>query len=173
MAANGGRLVSQPMPETSMTPDDYRAVLRRHASSVVVVTAMGDKPAGTTVTSFTAVSLRPPLVLFCVDRAASAWPVLAVAEHVGVHILRAGQEQLARTFATHGADRFGPGTAWRRGPHGVPLLDGPLAHLVGRVEQRLTAGDHTIIIAEALTGGYVPDDEPALVYHRGRYVSLA
>jgi flavin reductase (DIM6/NTAB) family NADH-FMN oxidoreductase RutF len=155
-----------------MAPDDYRAVLRRHASSVVVVTAMGAEPAGTTVTSFTAVSLHPPLVSFCVDRTASAWPTLEIAEYVAVHILRAGQEPLARTFATHGADRFGPATAWRPGPHGVPLLDGPLAFLVARVVQRVPAGDHTIVLAEALAGGHAPDDEPALVYHRGRYVSL-
>ena len=155
-----------------MPTDRLRAVLRRHASSVVVVTAAGPPPVGCTVTSFTSVSLEPPLVSFCLDRTASAWPTVAIAEYVGLHILAAGQEQVARTFAEHGADRFGPDTPWHPGPFGLPLLDGVLGWLAGRIVARVPAGDHTIVIAEPLAGA-PGDDAPALVYHRRHYQQLS
>ncbi len=153
-------------PPSSVDPDAFRSLLRHQASTVTVVTVPGQPPAGFTATSFTSVSLRPPLVSFCLDRAASSWPAVESAEHVGVHLLGAGQADLARTFATHGADRFAC-TAWRSGPRGVPLLDGALAWLVGRVAGRITAGDHAIVLAEPVAAGY--REGAPLLYHDGRY----
>ncbi|GAA3074917.1 hypothetical protein GCM10020000_69940 [Streptomyces olivoverticillatus] len=82
----------------------------------------------------------------------SSWPVLAEAEHVGVHILGEHQQDLAATFARSGADRFAPPTRWHRGPHGVPLLEGVLAWMVCRVVARVPAGDHRLVLAEAVVG---------------------
>src|SRR5207302_8363419 len=111
----------------TVDPDLFRTLLRHQASTVTVVTAPGTPPAGFTATSFTSVSLEPPLVSFCLNRSASSWPAVARADHVAVHLLAQGQQDLARRFATSGVDRFAPPTAWRAGPHGVPLLDGTLA----------------------------------------------
>jgi flavin reductase (DIM6/NTAB) family NADH-FMN oxidoreductase RutF len=158
--------------------DLFRRVLRRHAAAVVVVTAPGEPPAGFTATSFTSVSLDPPLVSFCVAQSASAYPAVRAAGTVAVHVLSEGQEHLARAFATSGIDRFAatggwrPG-GWRPGPDGVPLLDGVLARLVCRVTRRVEAGDHTIVLAAPETGEHHADAEVApLVYHAGRYAEL-
>ncbi len=110
--------------------DLFRTLLRHQASTVTVVTAPGTPPAGFTATSFTSVSLAPPLVSFCLGRTSSSWPAVAVADHVAVHLLSHRQQGLARTFATSGIDRFAAPTRWRTGPHGVPVLDGTLAFLV-------------------------------------------
>jgi flavin reductase (DIM6/NTAB) family NADH-FMN oxidoreductase RutF len=118
------------------------------------------------------VSLAPPLVSFCLDRSSSSWPAVAVAEHVGVHLLAKPQQDLARTFATSGIDRFAPPTVWRPGPHGVPVLDGTLAWLVCRVIDRVVAGDHTVVLAEPLLAQQRSADSP-LLYHQGRYACLA
>jgi flavin reductase (DIM6/NTAB) family NADH-FMN oxidoreductase RutF len=150
----------------------FRRLLRHQASTVTVVTAPGTPPAGFTATSFTSVSLRPPLVSFCLDRASSSWPVVARADHVAVHLLAQRQQDLARTFATSGIDRFAAPTAWRVGPHGVPVLDGTLAWLVCRVVDRVAAGDHVVVLAEPLLARYGDDDSP-LLYHQGRYACLA
>jgi flavin reductase (DIM6/NTAB) family NADH-FMN oxidoreductase RutF len=48
--------------------DRFRALLRHQASTVAVVTAPGTPPVGFTATSFTSVSLDPPLVSFCLGR---------------------------------------------------------------------------------------------------------
>ncbi|GAA2395166.1 hypothetical protein GCM10010170_109690 [Dactylosporangium salmoneum] len=129
---------------------------------------------GFTATSFTSVSLNPPLVSFCVGRGGSAWSSLSATPVVGVHVLTAGQEQVARVFATPGIDRFAayPGP-WHPGPHGVPLLDGALAVLVCRVANQVDAGDHAIVVASPVHAWHHDDAEATpLVYHDGAYTDL-
>jgi flavin reductase (DIM6/NTAB) family NADH-FMN oxidoreductase RutF len=163
-------LTAEPPPAAGLDADRLRRLLRRQASTVTVVTAPGPPPAGFTATSFTSVSMHPPLVSFCLNRESSSWPTVARAGHVAVHLLAAGQEDLARTFATSGIDRFAGPVAWRPGPHGVPLLDGTLARLLCRVVDRVVAGDHTVVLAEPLHGEQ--DDGAPLLYHDGRYAHL-
>jgi flavin reductase (DIM6/NTAB) family NADH-FMN oxidoreductase RutF len=158
------------MSTKALTVEDVRRLLRRHAATVTVVTTdFGGAPVGFTATSFTSVSLRPPLVSFCHDRGSSSWPAVAAAGHVAVHLLGAAQADLARTFAGHGIDRFA-GTPWRPGPYGMPLLDGALAWLVGRVAGRISAGDHTIVLAEPVAAEFA--EGTPLLYHNGRYDRL-
>ncbi|MYV56734.1 flavin reductase family protein, partial [Streptomyces sp. SID3212] len=100
-------------PRTA-TPDLFRSVFRRHAAGVAVITARGGgaggRPVGFTATSLNSVAAEPPLVSFGVATSSSSWPVIAEAEHLGVHILGDHQEELAATFARSGADRFAPPT---------------------------------------------------------------
>jgi flavin reductase (DIM6/NTAB) family NADH-FMN oxidoreductase RutF len=164
-----------PMTATSSAVDSdlFRALLRRHAAAVVVVTAPGEPPAGFTATSFTSVSLDPPLVSFALAHSSSAWRAVRTAEVVAVHVLTEAQEQVARTFATRGIDRFAAHGAWRPGPGGVPLLDGVLARIICRVHQRVEAGDHTIVLAIPELGEHHADREiTPLGYHDGRYAAL-
>lgn len=160
-------------PGSPVDPGMFRALLRRHAAAVVVVTAPGEPPAGFTATSFTSVSIDPPLVSFCLSSGASTWPAVARAEFVAVHVLARGQEAVARTFATSGIDRFAAHGAWWRGPAGVPLLDGVLARMVCRVTQRVPAGDHTIVLASPQSEHHHLDESATpLVYHAGEYAHL-
>jgi flavin reductase (DIM6/NTAB) family NADH-FMN oxidoreductase RutF len=153
-------------------PDLFRQLLRRQAAAVVVVTVDATPPVGFTATSFTSVSLRPPLVSFNLDRSSSSWPAVEAADHVGVHILSHHQEHVARRFATSGIDRFADGISWQPGPHGVPLLAGSLAWLVCRVVNRVDAGDHAIVLAEPVLGDHLDDEgHSPLVYHMGRYLT--
>ncbi|HEX8626948.1 MAG TPA: flavin reductase family protein [Catenuloplanes sp.] len=165
-------LTTEPAPTpTPVGAEEFRSLLRRQASTVTVVTAPGPRPAGFTATSFTSVSLRPPIVSFCLNRASSSWPTVARAEHLAVHLLAENQQGVARTFAASGVDRFAGPTAWRPGPHGVPILDGTLAWLLCRVIDRVTAGDHAVVLAEPLLGRH--GDGVPLLYHDGRYTGLA
>ncbi|WP_432827612.1 flavin reductase family protein [Dactylosporangium sp. CA-092794] len=152
----------------------FRRVLRRHAAAVVVVTAPG--PTGFTATSFTSVSLDPPLVSFSVAKTASAWPSVSSAPLVAVHVLTAEQEQVARAFATPGIDRFAAYEtvgSWHPGLEGVPLLDGVLAVLTCRVVNHVEAGDHVIVIASPVHAEHHDDDQATpLVYHDGSYTAL-
>ncbi|WP_431967818.1 flavin reductase family protein [Actinacidiphila sp. bgisy160] len=156
----------------SFDSTSFRAVFRRHAAGVAVVTAAGTRPAGFTATSLTSVSAEPPLLSFGISTAGSAWRTIADATHVGVHILGEHQEEVAATFARSGADRFAPPTAWGPGPYGVPLLEDVQAWLVARVVARIPAGDHRIVVAQAVAGA--PEGEAArpLLYHHGRYNAL-
>ncbi|MEU1485113.1 flavin reductase family protein [Streptomyces sp. NPDC005752] len=152
-------------------PALLRSVFRQHAAGVAVITAAGAGPVGFTATSLNSVAAEPPLISFGVGTSSSSWPVVAEAEHVGVHILGEDQRDLAATFARSGADRFGPSTDWRTGPGGVPLLGGVVAWLVCRVVARVPAGDHRIVIAEVVAGDPSEGGRP-LVYHQGRFTAL-
>ncbi|MFI1024836.1 flavin reductase family protein [Streptomyces olivaceus] len=149
-----------------------RSVFRQHAAGVAVITACGDHgPAGFTATSLASVSAAPPLLSFGIGTGSSSWPAVSASEYVGVHLLGDHQEELATTFARSGADRFAAPTAWREGPHGVPVLDGVLAWLVCRVVGRVPAGDHRIVLAQLLVGDCAGMGRP-LLYHQGRYNGL-
>ncbi|MFJ9928966.1 MULTISPECIES: flavin reductase family protein [Streptomyces] len=154
------------------SPDLLRSTFRRHAAGVAVITARGAAgPVGFTATSLTSVSAEPPMISFGVGTGASSWPAIAEADHVGVHILGEHQHELAATFARSGADRFGAATAWREGPEGVPVLDDVLAWLVCRIDTRVPAGDHRIVLAEVLHGDPTGAGRP-LLYHQGRFTAL-
>ncbi|MFF2523096.1 flavin reductase family protein [Streptomyces liangshanensis] len=161
-------------PRTA-TPELLRSVFRQHAAGVAVITARGRasgaRPVGFTATSLNSVAAEPPLVSFGVGVSSSSWPVIAEAEYVGVHILGDHQEELAATFARSGADRFAPPTGWRTGPEDVPVLDGVLAWLVCRVVARVPAGDHRIVVAQAVVGDPAGAGRP-LLYHQGRFHAL-
>jgi len=92
--------------------------------------------------------------------------------YVGVHLLAEGQEELARRFATSGVDRFAEPTRWRPGPYGVPLLTDAPAWLIGRVEDRMLAGDHAIVMVSPIFGDQSDGPRRPLVYHMGRYVTV-
>ncbi|GIF95950.1 flavin reductase family protein [Catellatospora citrea] len=152
----------------------HLGLLRRHATTVTVVTAPGQAggpPVGFTATSFTSVSLRPQLVSFCLDRDSTSWPTVARARHVAIHLLAEGQQEVARIFATRGVDRFADTSLWRQGPYGLPLLHGALAVLTCEVVQRIPAGDHAIVLGRPVSAEH-RDGEP-LLYHMGGYASLA
>ncbi|WP_434739866.1 flavin reductase family protein [Micromonospora sp. SH-82] len=161
----------QSAPAVDADVDTLRAALRHQASTVTVVTAPGAPPVGFTATSFTSVSLDPPLVSFCLDVGSTSWPTVSTSRHVAVHLLGEGQRDLAQRFATGGIDRFAAPTRWRPGPEGVPILDGTLAWLLCRVVERVVAGDHVIVLAEPELVRPADAGSP-LLRHQGRYVGL-
>jgi flavin reductase (DIM6/NTAB) family NADH-FMN oxidoreductase RutF len=149
----------------------FRSVLGRFASGVTVVTATDAAGVdhGMTVSAFCSLSLEPPLVLACVDHAASMHPVLSAASHFAVSILGSGQEAIARRFAESLRDRF-TGIGFTRGITGAALINDALAHLECEMHDRHEGGDHTIFIGEVVAGE-ASTDRP-LLYYRGGYAQL-
>jgi flavin reductase (DIM6/NTAB) family NADH-FMN oxidoreductase RutF len=128
---------------------EFRSALRRVAAGVTVVTTRDPDglPTGLTASAFTSVSLDPPLVLVCVDRAARAHDPLVAHGWFAVNVLASGQEWLSRLFASTSEDKFA-GVPFREGRAGLPLLEGVLASLECRVVARHPGGDHTIFVGE-------------------------
>ncbi|KNB52241.1 flavin reductase family protein [Streptomyces caatingaensis] len=160
------------VPRSAAGPDLLRSVFRRQAAGVAVVTAArGGRPAGFTATSLTSVAAESPLVSFGIGTGSSSRPVVAEAGFVGVRIRAERQRELAATFARGGAGRFAPPTRWTAGPEGVPLLKGVLGWLVCRVAARVPAGDHRVVLAEAVAGEVAEADRP-LLWHQGCFNAL-
>jgi flavin reductase (DIM6/NTAB) family NADH-FMN oxidoreductase RutF len=124
---------------------------------------------GITANAFTSVSLAPPLILVCIDKAAQCYACFEQAETFAVNILSAHQEEISRRFATKGIDKFN-GLSWRSGASGAPLLDGAVGHVECAIVERHEGGDHTIYLAEVVSG-CVNNKEP-LLFFRGKYHRL-
>ena len=155
----------------SVDPATFRSVLGRFASGVTIVTICDEEGLdhGMTVSAFCSLSLEPPLVLVCIDHAASMFPVLATTTAFAVNILSHNQEALSRRFAADEPDRFA-GVGYVRGQGGCVLLDDVLAHLECSVTGRFDAGDHTIVIGQVETAD--AQSERPLLYYRGGYAQL-
>jgi flavin reductase (DIM6/NTAB) family NADH-FMN oxidoreductase RutF len=158
----GTRVTQTPIVDASR----FRLALGRHASGVAVITGPG--PVGLTATSLTSVSLDPPLVSFCVDRASTTWPNLRQAPVFGVNVLAGDQAATASRFAGRGIDRFGSPTRWRTGPCGVPILGGITVHLLCEPYDTIALGDHWLVVGLVIGTELGTSGEP-LLYHQGRY----
>lgn len=155
----------------SLDQDAFRAVLGRFATGVTVVTAADQSGAayGMTVSAFASVSLRPPLVLMCIDRSASLHDTLAGAPYFAVNILASTQEAIARRFADTGAQRF-EGIGYRNGENGAPILNDVLAFVECKRISSTDSGDHTVIIGETVAAA--TRDARPLLYYRGGFAQL-
>jgi flavin reductase (DIM6/NTAB) family NADH-FMN oxidoreductase RutF len=156
---------------SSLDVAHFKEVLGHYATGLVVVTAAtADGPAGFTCQTFGSLSLQPTLVTFAANSAGHSWGLVRQGQLVGISILSADQEPLARRFATTGVDKF-DGTAWEKAPDGSPLLDGALAHIEGRISGVTTHGDHDVAVVE-VTYVHARSGHP-LIYFRGGFSELA
>ncbi len=133
----------------------------------VVTCLSAGQPLGLAVNSFTSVSLRPPLVAFCVARSSATWRSLREVGTFCVNILREDQEAISRVFATSGLDRF-QGVGWRAAPSGAPVLSGVLAWIDCTVEAEYEAGDHLIVVGRVRELDLAHAGRP-LLFYRGGY----
>jgi flavin reductase (DIM6/NTAB) family NADH-FMN oxidoreductase RutF len=166
--------VARPASVTGRTSDidgdRFRSALGRHAAGVVVVTARPEPgPAGLTATSFTSVSVEPPLVSFYVAQSSTTLPQLRAAPTFAVNLLGHDQAALAGRFASRNVDRFAEPTRWRNGPGGEPLLEGASAHLLCEWYTTHAVGDHWLIVGLVTEIEFGDAETPPLVYHRGRF----
>lgn len=128
----------------------FKQALSYFASGVTVVTTEHDgKKHGMTVSAFCSVSLRPPLVLICIEKSVRAHDVIPRAEKFAVNILGGDQEEISNRFASRLDDRFA-GVSTHPGILGDPLIDGAIASLECRLHDTLPGGDHTIFIGEVV-----------------------
>ena len=129
---------------------DFRSACGRFATGVTVLTTMRSDgmPLGMTVSSFTSVSLEPPLLLVCLHERCSLLRDVVQTGRFGLNILSSHQQEVSSRFAEHIADRF-QGLNWSHGTSGVPLLSDVLATIECEVDRAYPCGDHQILIGRA------------------------
>ncbi len=168
-----------PVAAAGATPEEFRAALGQLASGVSLLTVHDPEDgedAGMTATSLLSVSLEPPLVLVSVRTDSRMDELLGRAETWAVSLLGEEHRTLASRFAMKGrlSDRLlFADAAWHRGPHaGAPLVDGALATVECRTEQRIAAGDHTLVLGRVLAAEVPAPAGRPLLYLRGGYRQL-
>lgn len=155
-------------PAESSDTSALRAALGGFATGVTVVTCRDEEgqAVGLTVSSFNALSLEPPLVLWSLRLASPSLAAFDRASHFTINVLAEGQVDLSRRFASAQPDKFDDG-AWSTGLGGAPVLAGCAATFECACWSRQTAGDHRLFIGQVLASQ--TQAVPPLVYHGGRY----
>lgn len=157
-----------------MSPPDparFRASMGMLPTGVTVVSAAGpDGPAGATANAVGSLSIEPMLMLACLDRGSRTLLAVQAANRFGVSVLHAGQEEIARAFATKApvADKW-RGVAWSE-RDGVPAIDGALVFVACQLRDVIAGGDHVIVTGEVSaleTSAGAP-----LIFHAGAYLPL-
>ena len=137
-------------------------------TGVTVVAALAPEgPAGATASAVASLSLDPMLMLACMDRGSRTLLAVQAANRFGINVLAAGQEGIARRFATKAApaDKW-EGIGWRDAD-GVPAIDGALLFVCCELHDVIAGGDH-VIVTGSVQGLKLGEGEP-LVHHRGEY----
>ena len=125
-----------------------------------------------TVSAFAEVSLDPPLVLVCADKASNTHPLIETGGVFALNLLASDQVALSNLFASkRDEERRFVGLDYETGETGAPLIAGALAALDCRVRHAHAAGDHVIYVGEVV--GLRRSDREPLVYYEGAYRKLA
>ncbi|WP_328914211.1 MULTISPECIES: flavin reductase family protein [unclassified Streptomyces] len=148
----------------------FREMFGMFPTAVSIVTAMErGEPRGLTCSAVSAVSMDPPLLLVCVDKASRTLNALMTSEGFVVNVLAAGGQDIARLFASSSVRKFA-GVPWLPSSWagGAPLLtDVALACAECSVEQTVEAGDHWIFIGRVEEVSVFP--RQPLLHQRGRF----
>ncbi|NDJ85870.1 MAG: flavin reductase family protein [Chloroflexi bacterium] len=162
--------------------NQLRLTLRRWPSGVTVVTAQRENmpsPVGVTVSSFTSVSLEPPLILVCLFKETDVAQAILSARAFGVMLLGDDQADLSVRFAgfdpdfPDGADRFENLQTYHL-VTGAPLFEHAIAALDCRVWAIHDGSTHYIIVGQVVAARTpsVDDDRQTLVYYNRGYHEL-
>jgi len=171
-SAGAGR--AGPAPAVGVSA--FREAMGEFPTGVTVVTVACDNGTmhGTTVNSFSSVSLDPMLVLVCLNEKSCGLGLIERAGAFAVNVLSAGQQDVSRRFASRNRPA-GPamfdGVPFEPGVTGCPVLAGAAASFDCRLRQSHRAGDHLIVLGEVVALVHRPQLEP-LVFHAGTYKAL-
>jgi len=139
------------MPDREIPVGDaeFRLAMRQIASSVAIVTARsGNQRNGLTATAVCSVTAAPPTMLACINRSASAEPLIDASGAFAINFLADRQHGIARLFSTEKLSpeqRFAEGN-WGHLETGSPVLESCVASFDCVVADRLAAGTHQIYL---------------------------
>ncbi|MCV7299476.1 flavin reductase family protein [Mycobacterium barrassiae] len=162
----------QPIPAQSLDDAELRRVFGCFPSGVIAVGAVVDgEPVGMAASSFTSVSVTPPLVSICVQNSSATWPRLRDRDRLGVSVLAENHGGACLSLSRKVGDRFA-GVRWTQLPSGGLFIHGATAWLECRRHAEIPAGDHTIVLLE-ICAVVADPDTPPLVFHGSRFRRLA
>jgi flavin reductase (DIM6/NTAB) family NADH-FMN oxidoreductase RutF len=152
--------------------DTLRTAFSAFPSGVTAVAGLRHgRPHGLAASSFTSVSIDPPLVSVCVAHTSTTWPLLRTMRRLGVSVLGEDQGELCRALAARTGDRFAD-VEWEASDTGAVFLRGAALWLECSLHAQLPAGDHDIALLTIHRLDTYDDVQP-LVFHGSRFRQLA
>ncbi|MFD3487638.1 flavin reductase family protein [Streptomyces sp. NPDC058665] len=129
------------------------------------------EPIGLAASSFTTVSMQPPLVSVCLQQTSTTWPKLRKQTRLGLSVLAEGQDEICSRLAAKGGDRFAD-VSWFASDDGAVFVDGATLWLDCTIHAEVPCGDHDIVLLRVHGLNAAPDMSP-LVFHASRFRRLA
>lgn len=162
------------IPFTSL---EFRKTLSHFAAGVTTVTMVAKDGAyhGITVSSFTSVSLDPPLVLICIDKSTAAHAILPEAGAFCVNFLHENQLHLSNRFAGRDPERSFEDIPTYTAVTGAPVFAESLGYVDCRIINAYDGGDHTIFLGEVVQLGAADpvvvdgSELSPLIYYKSNY----
>ncbi len=154
----------------TLNAEELRAAMRAWTSGVAIVTAVSNGEVhGMTVSSFTSISLDPPLIVVSLQATSRTHAMVSQTGSFGVTILAEDQQDLSERFADRppGADHRLDGLATGTLVTGAPFIEGGLAWLDCRVHKTIPVGMNTLFVGEVVAVGASTDKAPLVYHHRG------
>ncbi len=149
--------------------------MRQLAGGISVITVGdGDRRSGLTVTSVSSLSAEPPVVIFCINRDSSSWPILSSSGTFAVNVLAPEHIDIAERFSgkrgEKGAERYADAT-WSQLITGAPVLSDAVAVLDCVVEELIERHGSAIVVGrvQSVKVRPEPDVNEPLTYWRGTY----
>ncbi|HEY9081292.1 flavin reductase family protein [Magnetovibrio sp.] len=151
-----------------------KEAMRRLAGSVCVVsTRSGETKHAMSATAVTSLSMDPPSLLVCVNRAVPFHDAMSSADQFCINILNAEQSELSAACGgkLQGDERFKVGH-WGASADGVPYLEDGLASLLCDKDGQFDYGTHTIFIGK-VNEIRVAETVNPLLYVNGSYATTS
>jgi flavin reductase (DIM6/NTAB) family NADH-FMN oxidoreductase RutF len=146
---------------------DFKKSLSKLAAGVsVIATNDQDRLFGFTASSLTSVSLKPPLVSFCLNKDATSLSAFNSSKFFSVSILAEKHEEISKHFANHLEDKFAQFDYHLGAFSNCPLIEGAITWLECEKVQEFVVGDHIIFIGEVKTAEVNNDLNPLIYYAR-------
>jgi flavin reductase (DIM6/NTAB) family NADH-FMN oxidoreductase RutF len=149
-----------------------KQAMRVYPQGVTVVTMTGPSgPIGLTVSSFTSVSLEPPLILISIAKGSVIHDLFREAKAYAINFLADDQKSVSDRFAgrTKAKDRF-EGLGFTRGVTGSPIIEGVRVAIECRAFRVYEGGDHSILVGEVVSAKAFNSKRP-LVYYSQQYTT--
>ncbi|WP_078311484.1 MULTISPECIES: 3-hydroxy-9,10-secoandrosta-1,3,5(10)-triene-9,17-dione monooxygenase reductase subunit [unclassified Mycobacterium] len=163
------------MPASQIDPRAFRNVLGQFCTGVTIITTTHeDVPVGFACQSFAALSLEPPLVLFCPTKQSRSWAAIEASGKFCVNVLGEDQREVSARFGSREPDKFG-GIDWRPSGLGSPIINGSLAHIDCEVATVHDGGDHWVVFGSVNELSEIPENPTAtrpLLFYRGQYTGI-
>ena len=155
----------------AIDPRRFRTVLGQFCTGVTIITTVDDgEPVGFACQSFAALSLEPPLVLFCPTKASRSWAAIERSGVFCVNVLAEEQQSTCARFGSREPDKFA-GIDWTASPLGSPILTGSLAHVDCSLESVHDGGDHWVVFGRVSSLSEIREERP-LLFYRGQYTGI-
>src|SRR6201995_1991047 len=120
----------------------FRSVLGQFCTGITIITTVhDDEPVGFACQSFAALSLDPPLVLFCPTKVSRSWQAIEASGRFCVNVLHEKQKDVSARVGSKEPGKFAV-IDWHASPLGSPVIKDNLAHIDCSVHSVHDGGGH-------------------------------